>query len=138
MGQEDAERLRLALEAYATNPQDTSLFTSDAVHAELEWDISAHPLPDWPDTGTGKEAFRRHLDIYVAGWRNYRTEVREVIDAGDEVVTVLHETASVRGSDLALERDLLVVWAFTDGLLSKARVFRTRKEALAAAGVGAE
>jgi hypothetical protein len=62
-------------------------------------------------------------------------EATEFIDAGENVFTVLHEKAGVGDSDVFVERDLFHVWTLRDGLLVKLRTFKTREEALEAAGL---
>jgi hypothetical protein len=51
------------------------------------------------------------------------------------VIVVLHETAGIAGSEVALERDVFQVWTLRDGLVVKWRVFETRRDALEAAGL---
>jgi ketosteroid isomerase-like protein len=101
---------------------------------DLTWDIAAHPLPDFPDRGSGREPFLGHLAGYAAGWVDYEVSQADVIDAGDEVIDVLHERAAMRGTDVVLDRELVVVWTVAGDLLTRFRVFRTRAEALAALG----
>ncbi len=102
---------------------------------DVEWDLSAHPLPDWPERGTGREALMKHLADYFAGWLDYEATVRDVIDADGDVVVVLHERARMRGAEATLERDLPQVFTIADGLIVRFRVFRTRGQALEAVGL---
>ena len=102
---------------------------------DIEWDISAHPLPDWPNRGKGREELLRHFAVYLTGWQGYESEVRELIDAGDDVVVVLHETARIGGSDVILDRDLVQVWTARDGRAVRLRVFPTAADARRAAGM---
>jgi ketosteroid isomerase-like protein len=62
-------------------------------------------------------------------------ELTELIDAGENVVGVLHEKTGIGGSDDFVERDLFHVWTHRDGLVVKWRVFATREQALEAAGL---
>jgi hypothetical protein len=75
------------------------------------------------------------LATYMSGWNDYSAEVKELADAGpDQVVMVLHETAKMGGSGVALDRELVHLWTFRDGRGVFLRVFRTKAEALEAAG----
>ena len=132
MSQENGEGLRQGLELWRQSDYSSATAAFDP---QLEWDFSAHPLPDWPNTGSGRDDFQRQLAEYVSGWREYRAEVRELIDAGDEVVVVLHETVAVRESDAILDRDLHCVWTIRDGVVVRLRVFKTRADAREAAGL---
>jgi ketosteroid isomerase-like protein len=58
-----------------------------------------------------------------------------MIDRGDEVVVIIHERARLRDSDTVLDRDLAHVWTVRDGRGVRFRVFKTRAEALEAAGL---
>ena len=70
----------------------------DLYAPDVEWDLSAYPLPDFPDRGSGRDELFRHFGEYFSGWNEYEAEVRECVDAGDDVVVVLHEK---RGSGRA-------------------------------------
>jgi ketosteroid isomerase-like protein len=58
------------------------------------------------------------------------------LDAGDDVVVVVHETARLRDSGTALDRDLVEVWTLRDGLAVLFRVFPTKAAPLDAVGIG--
>jgi ketosteroid isomerase-like protein len=135
MSMENAGRLRQGLQAWVQSGYSSEVFDNDAFDPQLEWDISAHPLPDWPNTGRGRDQFQSHLANYVAGWRDYQAEIEEVIDAGEEVVSVLHETVAVGDSDAVLERSLHAVWTIREGVVVRVRVFKTKAHALEAAGL---
>ena len=104
---------------------------------DVEWDISAYPLPDFPDHGVGRDALLGHLGDYFAGWNDYESSISAVFDAGENVVVILRERARMRASDVIIERDLPQVWTIRDGRLCHFRVFKTRSEALRAAGLEA-
>jgi ketosteroid isomerase-like protein len=132
MSQENVEVVAGGFAARAEGRTEEWTATYDPA---VEWDISAHPLPDWPERGTGRDALMQHLDNYFAGWLDYETTVSEVIDAGDDVLVVLHERARMRGSDAVLERDLPQLFTVRNGLICNFRVFKTRRQALDAAGL---
>jgi ketosteroid isomerase-like protein len=106
----------------------------EALDPDLEWDISAHPLPDFPDTGHGRDAWFQHFETYLAGWLDYSASVQELVDAGDHVIAIVHERARLRASEVVLERDLPVVWSVRGSRLARFRVFKSRDEALEAVG----
>jgi ketosteroid isomerase-like protein len=72
----------------------------------------------------------------LSGWIDYSAEIKEVVDAGDQVVMVLHETAKMRQTGVALDRDLAQLWTVAGRRASFLRVFKTKAEALEAAGLG--
>ncbi len=132
MSDENVELVKQGFEHWREGRIDEWLTTVDP---DIEWDISAHPLPDFPDHGKGREALEKHLAGYLAGWNNYEMTVEELIDGGDDVVLISHESARMRGSDLVLDRDLPMVWTIANGLSVRLRVFKTRAQALDAAGL---
>jgi ketosteroid isomerase-like protein len=107
----------------------------EAMDPEIEWDFSAYPLPDLPEHGKGRENFARLLAEFRASWVDYKNAAKELIDAGDQVVAVLHETIRARGSDVPLERDVAIVWTMRGGRAVRYRAYRMREEALDAAGL---
>jgi ketosteroid isomerase-like protein len=102
---------------------------------EVSWDLTPHPLPDFPDTGSGRDALLHHLRHYAEGWSDYSVELRETHDARDDVVCVLYERVSMGGSDAVLDRHLVLVWTVDGERLTRLRAFPTREAGLAALGV---
>lgn len=108
----------------------------EQIHPDIDWDFSAFPLADIPDRGRGRQALLDEvLATYMSGWRDLRQEIVEVIDAGDDLVVIVHETVRIRGSDAELERDISHVGTIEGGKLTRWRVYETREEALEAAGL---
>ncbi len=133
MSQENVEVVRRSFELWLRGDLEAWLETIDP---DIGWDISTHPLPDVPNQGRGRDAFVTDmLATYVSGWNDYSAEVKELVDAGDHVVAVLHETATMRETGVVLDRDLVHVWTVRDGQGVFLRVFRTKMEALEAAGL---
>ena len=98
----------------------------------IEWDISAHPLPDFPDRGRGRAELATHMREYFSGWNHYSSEITEVTAEGDEVYVLFRERATMRDTDVALDRDIVIAWTVRDGLMARFRVFKTLADALAA------
>ena len=132
MSQENVELVRRGFEHFQSGRFDAWVETLDP---ELEWDISAHPLPDFPNTGSGRDAFLGHMAVYVSGWNDYEVSMGELIGRDDEVVAIQHERARMRGSEMTLDRDLPLVLTVHDGCVVRFRVFKTREQALDAAGL---
>jgi ketosteroid isomerase-like protein len=71
------------------------------------------------------------LGTYMSGWNGYSADLKEVSEAGEHVILVVHETATMRG--VPLERDLVQLWTVRGGKAVFLRVFQTKAEALEAA-----
>jgi len=133
MSGENVEVVRRGFELFWAGDFDAWLETIDP---DVGWDISRHPLPDVPNHGRGRDALLRDmLATYLSGWVDYSAELEELVDAGDRVVLVLHETARMRDTGVALDRTLVHLWTLRDGRHVFLRVFRTKAEALEAAGI---
>jgi ketosteroid isomerase-like protein len=133
MSRENVEAVRRSFELWMGGDFDGWLEMMDP---EIGWDISTHPLPDVPNHGRGRNALATDmLATYMSGWNDYSAELKELTDAGDHVVAVVHESATMRESGVALDRDLVQVWTIRDGRATFLRVFKTKAEALDAAGL---
>ena len=133
MSQENVELIRRGTELRLRGDYEPWF---EMIDPDVGWDISTHPLPDVPNRGRGREAFITDvLGTYVSGWNDYSATIKEVSEAGEQVVLVLHETATMRGGGVPLERDLVQLWNVREGKVTFLRVFRTKSEALEAAGL---
>jgi ketosteroid isomerase-like protein len=133
MSQENVEIARRSFDLWLNGDFDAWLDTLDP---NVGWDISTYPLPDVPNHGRGRDSMLTDmLATYASGWTDYSAELTELIDGGDRVVAVLHETATMRKTGVPLDRDLVHLWTVSDGRLTFLRVFRTKAEALEAAGL---
>jgi ketosteroid isomerase-like protein len=130
MSEENVEVVRRSYALFLSGDLEAWAETFDP---DIGWDISTHPLPDVPNLGRGREAFLTDMmATYMSGWKNYAAELTELIDATDQVIAVIHETAEMRNTGVALDRDLIQVWTVHDGRATFLRVFKTKDEALEA------
>jgi ketosteroid isomerase-like protein len=109
----------------------------DTLDPDIEWDISAYPVEGFPLQGAGRAEFVAHVTKYWSVWNDYAQDLKEIIDAGEKVVVVLHEHARVRNSDADLERDVATVWTIQNGKRVRFEAFPSRAEALSAVGIDA-
>ena len=135
MSEENVERVRSGIERWADGGFGVDAISVDLYAPDVEWDLSAYPLVDFPNRGRGRESLFSNLTEFFAGWREYRSEVTECIDAGQDVIVVTHETARIGDSSVLAERDVSQVFTLRDGQVVKWRVFETKAEALEAAGL---
>ena len=133
MSQENVDLIRRGTELWLRGDFEAWLETIDP---KVGWDISTHPLPDVPNRGRGRDALVRDMLLtYMSGWNEYSAEITEASEAGEEVILVLRETATMRDTGISLERDLVQLWTVRQGRAAFVRVFRTKAEALEAAGL---
>jgi ketosteroid isomerase-like protein len=130
-----AENVAIALEANRRF-QTGDRTWMEWMDPEIGWDFSAYPLADLPTRGRGsRELVRQVMDTYFSGWVDYKAEITDAIDAGDDVVVVMHEVARMRDSDTVLEREIAHIWTFRAGKWVFWRIFPTREAAIEAAGL---
>jgi ketosteroid isomerase-like protein len=128
MSQENVELIHAALEAWRRGEKTWAA----AIGVEVEWTNSAYPAVGSGHRGTGREAFLRFLAQYRETWRPYKATIEELIDAGDDVVAILHESVQASGSGPRSERDVAQVWTVHGGRIVRYRAYRTKEEALEA------
>ena len=129
MSQENVEVLKAAFEAYSRGNLDAWAATADP---DIEW----HVLPEATDPGPhrGREVILERGKL----WRlmfGIRVEVFEYIDAGDYVIAPVRLRGQVPGSDDELALDEVYVSKFRNGKIVELREYRTKAEALEAAGL---
>jgi ketosteroid isomerase-like protein len=95
MSQENVEIIRGGFERWTEGGRTSDAIPGELYAEDVEWDLSAYPLVDFPNRGIGRDALLSNIAEYFAGWRDYHGDVRELIDAGDDVIVVLHEAARI-------------------------------------------
>jgi ketosteroid isomerase-like protein len=90
----------------------------------------------------GQEMPARRPDEVLAMWKRWEAEwerieltPEEYIDAGDQVVLAVRYSGRGRASGIEFEDRLFEVYALRDGKVARKRDFKTRAEALEAAGL---
>ena len=105
----------------------------EIISDDFELDISSHPIPDFPNTGVGRDHLFRFFATYLNGFSEYEITVTELLQADDVVVALLHDKAKL--GDATVERDLAHIWTIDGGRVVRFQAFTTHEEALEAAGL---
>lgn len=135
MSQENAELVRRLFDA--VRRRDSAAVLS-IYHPEVEWDGSASRWAEVLPNAKfqGHDGLRRFTRAYYEMWEDFEDELVEVIDAGEHVVVVVNSRARGRASGIDVElRDNPGVFTLREGRIIRIVWFRTRAEALAAAGL---
>ena len=138
--QKNVESLRAAVEALRADRSELDWEATlagtwvDLWHPKIEWDASAHPLPDLAGIFRGREATLRWWRRWLAAWEAVQVEY-ELIEAGDRVVGLFHQRmrGHYTGIDVA-SGEYAMVFTFRDGLIVHAKFYAQRSEALQAVG----
>jgi ketosteroid isomerase-like protein len=133
MSEENVQVVRRLYEAAARRDNDAvyALYDSDIV-----WDASRTERGGI--TGPivrGHAALQKWLREWYGAWENIEDEVEELMDADHEVISVMTQRGSGRGSGVEVADRLATIWVVCGGRITRATWFPTRDEALKAAGL---
>jgi ketosteroid isomerase-like protein len=106
---------------------------AELISDDMELDISSHPIPDFPNTGVGRDHMFRFFATYLSGFSEYEVTVEELLQADDVVVALLHDRAKL--GDATVERELAHIWTIEGGRVVRFQAFTTHEAALEAAGL---
>ena len=131
MSQENVEVIREAWKAYGEQGVDGLLgfFAEDCV---------CEDYPEMPDRASykGREGVRRRDDHFREMWGDLVIEPVELIDAAEDVViTVVSIRGHGEGSGAPVDAPTAFVSELCDGKCIRDRAFRSRSQALEAAGL---
>ena len=103
---------------------------------DVELDVSAFPLADTDETiYRGHAGLRRLFSEWREVWDAADSELIELIDAGDRVVTVYRYRGRGRRSGVPVEEDFVILWTLAAQKVVRVKWFARREEALEAAGL---
>jgi ketosteroid isomerase-like protein len=101
---------------------------------DVVWDTSASRMPS-AGISHGYEGVERFFRDWLGTWTDYEIATREYLDAGDSVVIVFRQRGTGRESGVQIERDFFGVYDLRESKVVRFRMFESREEALAAAGL---
>ncbi len=129
MSQENVELVRRIYDRWSCG--DFSVGT-ELLAAGFEW--QQHPEAVEPGAHRGAAiggALKKIFEVYD----DFRIEPEEYLDAGDMVVVVARNRATVRGSTMEVDQRFAFAWTVRAGRLARLEVYADRAEALEAAGL---
>lgn len=68
-------------------------------------------------------------------WETYRTEIDDVVDAGDDVVVLVHDYGRRAGMDAEMVLTGGTIWTVRSGKVTRAAFYVNRQQALEAVGL---
>jgi ketosteroid isomerase-like protein len=130
MSQENVETIRGISEAFSRDDPQAAL-------AWLAQDVEWHDFPDQPDAEVhhGHQAFLAAFEQFFAELDEYRVDLDETIDRGEQIVVFARIIGRGRGSGARFEQRVFGVSTVRNRLVVRAVWFRTRAEALEAVGL---
>jgi ketosteroid isomerase-like protein len=126
MSQDNVDAVRRCIEAYLRGDYDgaTASLAPDVVW-ENGQELPAH----------GPAAVREMWTRWNSDWETLEMVAEELIDAGNKVFVAMHYRGHGRLSGVAVDGRVFEVHTFRDGQCVRKVDFRTRSEALEAAGL---
>jgi len=132
MSQESIAAVEDAYRAFASGGLDRFLehWTDDLDHRSIEG------APDDRGPIHGKDAMRTYVQDWIDTFDEFSIEPVELIDAdGDVVVAVLRYGGRAKLSGIETDETFGVVFTISDRKIARGREYRTRDQALEAAGL---
>jgi SnoaL-like domain len=86
-------------------------------------------------SGSGLNGLRAVWLEWLEPWESYRTEIEELIDAGDQTVVLVRDYGRRKSSDAEVSQRAAAVWTVRDGKVARAEFYADRSQALEAAGL---
>ena len=132
MSQENVEIVRALFEAIARRDAESAV-------ALVDPGIEVQHRGDIPElTGRdlyGYQGLTEVVATVTADFLEFELQPEEILDGGDEVAVVALQKGIGRASGAAVEKRLHQVWTVRQGKAVRWRIFKTRFEALEAAGL---
>jgi ketosteroid isomerase-like protein len=132
MAQENVEIVREAFESFLGGDQEK---TAQLVDPEVEFHGTVGGLQEGQIAHGQSEIDQTFESEDLEAWEERRLEPEEFIDAGDDVVVLLHEYRRGKGSGVELETETAVVVAVSGGRVVRIQGYMDRGAALEAAGL---
>jgi ketosteroid isomerase-like protein len=114
-------------------------FQGDVTRAleHLDPEIVWEAIPDAPDAGTyrGHAGVRRYMEDWLGDFDLHSMDFEDVIGAVDRLVVVQCARATGKGSGVETQLHYAVAYRFREDRIIEIEEFRTKAEALEAAGL---
>ena len=132
MSQENVEIVRRSGEAWSRGDLDGVVESYDP---EIEWDMSSYL--GWPEAQVyrGHKAVRDFFEQWLGAWESYEAEVKELVDAGDRVVSLAWQRGRFGGSEAKVENRYAQVFTLSEGKIVRVQAYSDPAKALEDAGL---
>jgi ketosteroid isomerase-like protein len=134
MSPQNVEVVRQILEAANRHDGETALSLYDP---RVVWDHTHGPINELmggPSVYHGHDGLRRWFGEFYEAWADVKAEILELIEAGDQVISIINYRARGGASGAEVEIAAMAgLWTLREGKVVRAAWFRTREEAVEAA-----
>jgi ketosteroid isomerase-like protein len=127
MSRERVERILDGYSAFNRGDLDAGL---EGISDEASWEL-LDVMPE-QEALQGKEGIRAFWDSWTAVFAEFRAEIEEVVDAGEQVIAVMHMSGRARGTDAEMRTPTFAqIWTWQDERIVRVRMVPGKDEALA-------
>jgi ketosteroid isomerase-like protein len=130
MSEENVEVVRRWFELFSRGRMEAALRYVDPAIETIE----GAELPG-AASYSGHAGLAMAYDHWAGQWDDLRIELKELIDAGSDVVAVTRHHGTGRASGAAVQALVAYVFTVEHGKLVRLRIFNTKAEALEAVGL---
>jgi uncharacterized protein len=131
MSEENVDVVRRAWEASQRHDNEAALALYDPT---VEIDTTERGELD-AGAYRGLEGVQDFFRNWLSSFGDFRSEVEEWIDAGDQVIAMVHSYGRGRRSGVPVDMLEAHLWTVLNGKLKRLQVFATKAQALEAAGL---
>jgi ketosteroid isomerase-like protein len=131
MSQENVELVRKLFQVYN---ERSFREHPELVAPDIVWDMSRVNLPD-ASSYSGRSEFPDFVEAWDESFAYESLEPREIIDAGDRVVVVVHERGRGKVSGIEVEQTFAMVWTVRSGRAIRMDIYPSLDAALEAVGL---
>jgi ketosteroid isomerase-like protein len=132
MSQENVELVRERFERFVA----TGVVEDEWYDGRFVWDMST--FTGWPEKKhyEGAAGVREFLAAWLEAWDDWRVELEELREAGDDrVVSISRQYGRSKSTGVDVTMHFGQVWTLRDGLYVGMQMYATPEEALEAAGL---
>jgi ketosteroid isomerase-like protein len=128
MSQENVELVERMLERFHAGDAEAAL-------AHFSDDV-ATDLGERADSSvtTGRDAMNRAIGGWVGAWEEWREDISEIRDLGDQVLVLSTQHGRARSTGIELSQQYATVYEVREGEITSMTLYRTWQEALDAVG----
>jgi uncharacterized protein len=126
------ENVNLMREGFAAFARGEVNALAELLDPHVAWQALEDPEPKH-----GFEGVLESLASWFGTWEEVQVDLEELIDGGEHVVASVKERGRIAGSEREITQCFFQVWTIEGGKIVAFREYKTRKEALDAAGVQA-
>jgi ketosteroid isomerase-like protein len=131
VSKENVELVRKLFEVYN---ERSFVENADLIDLDIVWDVSRVEFPD-ALSYTGRQELLGFAEAWEDGFVAEHVEAREIFDAGDDVIAMVHHRGRGKTSGIEITQTFAMVWTLKDGRAVKVVLYPTLEEAREAVGV---